>query len=113
MAIATPSPANDATLNAQLEITRNAEIANLEQKSSEVQTAIPQTKRPGSKIRNNDPPKWYKALSMPHGTMPHCDLRQNTIRRLRTSKRRKTSRYVPARRIPGKPNCLLSYIGKW
>jgi hypothetical protein len=36
MAIATPSPANDATLNAQLEITRNAEIANLEQKSSEV-----------------------------------------------------------------------------
>jgi hypothetical protein len=37
MAIATPSPANDAALAAQLEISRNAEIANLEQKSSEVQ----------------------------------------------------------------------------
>jgi hypothetical protein len=37
MAIATPSPSNDAALNAQLDITRNASIANLEQKSSEVQ----------------------------------------------------------------------------
>jgi DNA-nicking Smr family endonuclease len=37
MAIATPSPSNDAALNAQLDITRDASIANLEQKSSEVQ----------------------------------------------------------------------------
>ena len=37
MAIATPSLSNDAALNAQLDITRDASIANLEQKSSEVQ----------------------------------------------------------------------------
>ena len=36
MAIATPSPSNDAALNAQLDITRDASIANLEQKSEEV-----------------------------------------------------------------------------
>ena len=37
MVMATPSPVNDLELNAQLEISRNAEIANLQQKSSEVQ----------------------------------------------------------------------------
>jgi hypothetical protein len=37
MAIATPNSSNDAALNAQLDITRDASIANLEQKSSEVQ----------------------------------------------------------------------------
>jgi hypothetical protein len=37
MVMATPSPANDAALNEQLNITRDASIANLEQKSSEVQ----------------------------------------------------------------------------
>jgi hypothetical protein len=37
MAIATPSPSNDAGLLEQLNITRDASIANLEQKSSEVQ----------------------------------------------------------------------------
>jgi hypothetical protein len=44
MAIATPSPSNDAALAAQLEISRNAEIANLEQKSSEVQQQYLQEK---------------------------------------------------------------------
>src|SRR5579872_745266 len=34
--LATPSPSNDAALNAQLEITRDASIANLQQKSEEV-----------------------------------------------------------------------------
>jgi hypothetical protein len=37
VSIATPSHANDAALNEQLNITRDASIANLEQKSSEVQ----------------------------------------------------------------------------
>jgi hypothetical protein len=37
MAISTPSPANDASLNEQLNITRDASIASLQQKSSEVQ----------------------------------------------------------------------------
>ena len=37
MVMATPSPVNDAALNEQLNITRDASIANLEQKSSEVQ----------------------------------------------------------------------------
>ncbi len=37
MALATPSHSNDAALNAQLDITRDAEIANLAQKNSEVQ----------------------------------------------------------------------------
>jgi hypothetical protein len=37
MAIATPSPSNDAALNAQLDITRDASIANLSQKSEETQ----------------------------------------------------------------------------
>ncbi len=37
MLVATSNPVNDAALAAQLEISRNAEIANLEQKSSEVQ----------------------------------------------------------------------------
>jgi hypothetical protein len=37
MAIATPNSSNDAALNAQLDITRDASIANLEQKSSDVQ----------------------------------------------------------------------------
>jgi hypothetical protein len=37
MALATPNSSNDAALNAQLDITRDASIANLEQKSSEVQ----------------------------------------------------------------------------
>ena len=36
MSIATPSPSNDAALNAQLDITRDASIANLQQKSEEV-----------------------------------------------------------------------------
>ena len=36
MAIATPSNSNDAALNANLNITRDASIANLEQKSEEV-----------------------------------------------------------------------------
>ena len=36
MALATPSPSNDAALNAQLDITRDASIANLQQKSEEV-----------------------------------------------------------------------------
>ena len=35
MALATPSPENDAALNAQLDITRDASIANLQQKSEE------------------------------------------------------------------------------
>src|SRR5580692_5572039 len=37
MVVATSNPVNDAALAAQLEISRNAEIANLEQKSSSVQ----------------------------------------------------------------------------
>ena len=37
MVMATPSPQNDAALAAQLEISRNAEIANLSQKSAETQ----------------------------------------------------------------------------
>ena len=37
MAIATPSPANDAALNAQLDITRDASIANIERNPSEAQ----------------------------------------------------------------------------
>ena len=35
MAIATPSPANDAALNAQLDITRDASIANIRTQSEE------------------------------------------------------------------------------
>ena len=38
MALATPNSSNDAALNAQLDITRDASIANLRQKSDEVQT---------------------------------------------------------------------------
>jgi hypothetical protein len=38
MVVALPNSSNDAALNAQLDITRDASIANLEQKSSEVQT---------------------------------------------------------------------------
>jgi hypothetical protein len=38
MAIATPNSSNDAALNAQLDITRDASIASLRQKSDEVQT---------------------------------------------------------------------------
>jgi hypothetical protein len=37
MVVALPNSSNDAALNAQLDITRDASIANLEQKSSEVQ----------------------------------------------------------------------------
>ena len=37
MALASPNSSNDAALNEQLNITRDASIANLEQKSSEVQ----------------------------------------------------------------------------
>ena len=112
MVVATPSPVNDAALNAQLDITRDASIANLRTEIRGNTAAVHETKRPRSKIRNSDPRKWYRAASMLHWTTPHCDLRQNTIRRLRTSKQCKTSRCVPARRIPGKPNYLLSYIGK-
>jgi hypothetical protein len=38
MSIATPSPANDAALNAQLDVTRDASLANLRQKSEDVQS---------------------------------------------------------------------------
>ena len=66
MALATPNSSNDAALNAQLDITRDASIANLEQKSSEVQQQY--CRGNGQiEIRNSDPPKWYKALLMPHG----------------------------------------------
>ena len=37
MVVAPPNSSNDAALNEQLNITRDASIANLEQKSSEVQ----------------------------------------------------------------------------
>ena len=44
MVLATPSPVNDSALNAQLDITRDQSIANLEKKSSEVQQQYLQEK---------------------------------------------------------------------